>query len=458
MKPLPSDSQPARRGPWRSPSVAARSLLQWLVPERHLIRSSAIIFFGGVIARLLGFLFSVAAARLLLPANYGLLAYALAIVNISSVLITNAPAGLARFVARYQGDQREQNNHFSNWLIVVAAMLAISLLLAMPFALIAGLSGWLLAGVIANLVGLAVLYTYTEAQRGLEHYTELVLLPISGNFVQLAAILLLAAFGWRSPAVFLMIYGLSFMAPLLFMQPVAPIALSFVQEGISWHRINAIARFIRPAILQTIFFSVWYWADLILVKRLLSPEAAGNYAAAKTLALAVFLAPNAISSALVPRVARLLEQTLRKDLLRIIGLAVAVTVPVYAGLTILRNPITALVFGSKYPHVAEPVAMLALGMGFYGLYLILEATWLGLGRLKIDAVATGAGMVCTLVLGLVLVPRAGLAGAAFAFAVGAATQLAVIGAFTVWGLYLGSSARVGHLQEPEFDRHVSRTP
>ncbi len=409
-------------------------------------------------ARLLGFLFSVAAARLLVPAEFGLLAYALAIVNIASVLITNAPAGLARFVARHQSDRQEQCADFSNWLMVVAAILAVSLVLVIPLALLADLGGWMLAGILANLVGLAVFYTYREAQRGLERYGTMVVLSIAGNIIQLAAILALAAWGWRSPALFLTIYGLSFMAPLLFMQPVVPIALSFVREAVSWHRMIAVARFIRPAVLQTVFFSVWYWADLILVSRLLAPDAVGNYAASKTLVIVVFMPASAIASALVSRVARLSEQTLRKDLLRVIVLAIAVTAPVFFGLTILRGPITALVFGSKYPYVAQPLTVLALGMAFYGMYLILESTWLGLGRLHIDAVATGAGMVCAVTLGLILVPHAGLVGAAIAFSTASALQLLVITGFTVWALYLGPTARLGHLQEMEFDRHVSRNP
>ena len=84
-----------------------------IAPRHGLLRSSAILFFGGTAARLIGFLFSVAAARLLLPGDYGLFAYGLAIVGFASILISSAPAGLASFVARYQGHPREQELHLS---------------------------------------------------------------------------------------------------------------------------------------------------------------------------------------------------------------------------------------------------------------------------------------------------------------------------------------------------------
>jgi len=426
------------------------------VPEERLVRSSAIFFFGGGISRLLGFLFSVASARLLGPTKFGLLAYALAIVNVASVLITNAPAGLARFIARQHGDRRGQDAHFSNWVMVILAMLVVSLVLVIPIALIAGLNGWMLIGVMANLVGLAVFYTYREAQRGLERFGAMTVFYMAGNLIQLVAILVLAAWGWRSPALFLMVYGLSFGVPLLFMHPLRPMAVSFARESISRQRMIAVARYIRPAVLQTIFFAVWFGADLILVERLLGLKAAGNYAAAKTLAIVVSLPPNAIASVLVSRVARLSEPRLRKDLLRVMALALGITAPAFAALTILRDPIIAIVFGAKYPHAAEPLVALALGMGLYGIYLILESTWQGLGRPKVDAIATGAGMVCTVALGFILIAPAGLTGAAIAFAAGAAVQVAVIGGVTVWAMYLGAVPRLGHLAEREFLHGVSR--
>ena len=49
-----------------------------VVSDPGLLRSTAIVFLGDASARMLGFLFSVAAARLLTPAGYGQIAYALA--------------------------------------------------------------------------------------------------------------------------------------------------------------------------------------------------------------------------------------------------------------------------------------------------------------------------------------------------------------------------------------------
>jgi O-antigen/teichoic acid export membrane protein len=437
-------SETRRSGRGERPSQLARigGLVQRVAPKRGLIRSSAILFFGGTAARLIGFMFSVAAARLLLPADYGLLAYGLAIVGFASILISSAPAGLATFVARYQGNPHEQELHFSNWLAVITLLLALSSALMVPIAAVARLSAPMLLAVIANLIGLAVLQTYKEAQRGLERFAAMAIFYFLANVAQLVAILVLAAFGYRNPALFLAIYGLSSIAALAIVQPVAPLALRFVRDAVEWQRMMAVARYIQPLVLQTVFFAIWFGADLILVQRLLSSQAAGNYAAAKSLANAVYLAPSAVSGAVMSRIARTPEISLGGYLGRVLIFATVVTAPLLIIFVVFGKPLTGFIFGGRYGQVSTPLAVLAIGMAFYGVYLVLSGSWRGLGRPGIDAIATGVGTLATLVTGLLLVPRDGLLGAAVAFSLGAMVQLIVIGGYTVRQILSGRVSRL----------------
>jgi O-antigen/teichoic acid export membrane protein len=103
--------------------------------------------------------------------------------------------------------------------------------------------------------------------------------------------------------------------------------------------------------------------------------------------------------------------------------------------------LTILLFGTKYPHVAEPLTMLVIGAALYGFFVVLEGMWIGLARTAIDSVASGGGMLATIVLGVALIPRAGLSGAAAAYAAGSAVQLIVIAAFTGWALLRGTAMR-----------------
>jgi O-antigen/teichoic acid export membrane protein len=439
----------ASNGPRSALPVTSRlrALAGKMAPRHGLLRSSAILFFGGTAARAIGFLFSVAAARLLVPADYGLLAYGLAIVGFASILISSAPSGLASFVARYQGNPREQELHFSNWIAVVTLLMGLSIVLMVPIAALARLDGPMLVGVIANLIGLAVLQTYREAQRGLERFAAMVVFYLLANLMQLLAVLALAALGYRNPALYLTVYGLSSVGALAVVQPIAPLALRFVRDVVEWQRMMAVARFIQPLVLQTIFFAIWFGADLILVQRLLGPTQAGNYAAAKSLANAVYLAPSAISGAVMTRVARLPQLSLGGYLGRVMLFATAVTMPLLVIFVAFGKPLTGFIFGSGYGEVSTPLAVLAIGMAFYGVSLVLSGSWVALGKPGIDAIATGAGTIATVAVGLLLVPRAALLGAAIAFSLGSLVQLGVIGVYTFQEISGGRMTRVTDIMQ-----------
>jgi O-antigen/teichoic acid export membrane protein len=414
--------------------VSAVLNLRRLKPESGLVRSSAVVFVGFATARALGFLFSIAAARILVPLDFGRLTYALAIVTIASVFIAGSPNGMSRFLARNHEERSLQESYYSNWIALIALIVIASVVVVIPISLLIGLNGWMLVGVLCNLVGLAVLETYREIQRGLDRYAAMMVMYVIANLAQLAGILVLGILGIRSAELFLIVYGLSGIAALAVMQPLAPIALRFVKEGLSVARMLEIFRFVRPLLIESVFFAVWFGSDLIMVQHLLPAEATGNYGAAKAFVNVLLLAPTAIGIAILPRIARLGERSVGRYIGAAMGLTAAVTLPLVAGAALLGPPLVKMLFGSKYPDAATPLAMLAVGMGLYGFYSVLVSVWIGLGRPVIDPVATGLGMVCTVAFGLVLIPQMGLAGAALAFTMGAALRLAVIAGFTLWAL------------------------
>jgi O-antigen/teichoic acid export membrane protein len=425
-------------------------ILRSLAANRWLVRSSAIVFAGNSIARLLGFLFSIVAARILAAQQYGTLAVGLAVASIAAILVANAPRGLSRFLARHDGDRRQQDDFFSNWLVVVALTLGVSAVLVAPISTLAGLRGWMVLAVGANLLGVAVFETYRESQRGLRQFGAMVLFYLTANLLQLLAILVAGSLGWRSPPLFLTIYGLSSLAVLLIAQLIRPIALSFRPRLLTRSRVSWIVRFVRPLVLQTVFYAVWSGADIVLVGRLLGPVATGNYAAARTLVTVLALAPLAIAIVIGPEVARLSLHGLQ-DVRRFVSLALlftaAVSVPVAVGLVWFREPIIVFLFGSDYPFASRPLPALAFGMTLFALFLVFESLWVGLGQPRIVAISSGVAMVCTVSLALVLIPRIADLGAAYAYAAGSAAQLAIIGLFTAWKLYSGSATRTEILKD-----------
>jgi O-antigen/teichoic acid export membrane protein len=427
----------------------ATALIRRLVGELSMIRSSAVVFAGSAAARLLGFLFYVAAARLLEPADYGTLAYALAILVTASIFLTNAPGGLARFLARNVDDRAKQDHFYSNWVAVTGVMLLVSILLFVPFIPITRLTGWLALGVVVNLANIAIFETYLQAQRGLGRFRAMGIYYTLANFLQLVAILVAGLLGWRSASLYLVLYGFSAIAAVILMRLTAPTPLSFRLNTVTLRQMRRISRYIAPIIAQGLFHSLWWGADLILINRLLSATAAGNYAAAKTLTQALTLAPAALTMAAGPRLSRLSEGDLRKEILHLLGLACVAILPPAAVLVLLQHPLTQLIYGSKYSEVLDAFNALALGVVLYGFYLVLASVWGALGRPLVGAVTTACGTVVTVILAVLLIPSLGLLGGGIAFAAGAGVQLMVVIVFTAWGLYAGVTARYGHLPDED---------
>jgi O-antigen/teichoic acid export membrane protein len=425
------------------------TLLRRYLGELSVLRSSAVVLAGSAAARLLGFLFYVAAARLLEPADYGTLAYALAILVTASIFLTNAPGGLARFLARNTKDQVKQDYFYSNWVAVTGVMLLVSVILFAPFIPISRLTGWLALGIIVNLANIAIFETYLQAQRGLGRFTAMGVYYTLANFLQLVAILIAGLLGWRSASLYLLLYGFSAIAAVVLMRLTAPTPLSFRINSVNFGQMRRITRYIAPIIAQGLFHSLWWGADIILINRLLSATSAGNYAAAKTLTQALTLAPAALTMAAGPRLSRLAEGDLRNEILHLMRLACVAILPPAAILVLLQHPLTQLIYGSKYTNILDAFNALALGVVLYSFYLVLASVWGALGRPLVGAVTTACGTVTTVILAVLLIPHMGMLGGGIAFAAGAGVQLLVVIVFTAWGLYAGVTARYGHLPDED---------
>ena len=402
-----------------------------------MAHSASVVFVGSTAARLLGFLFSVATARLLVPAEFGEMTYVLAVVAVASVLMTSAPVGLSRFLSLYRDDLAEQSATYSNWLAVVGLIFVLSIAVSPVVGIAARLSLAMTVGVVANVFGVTVLETYREVQRGLSRYGVMVTFYVLANLLQLLVVIGLGLAGWRSAPLFVIVYGLSSVVALIVMRLVAPMHLHFTTGTLSRARMLESARFMRPILLQSIFFAIWYSADLLVVGRLNSPAATGNYAAAKALALVLILAPGALATVLLPQSARLSATAVRGYVIRTLAFGCAITLPLALGLALQGHPLIRLLFGDKYADAPSPLVMLSIGMAAHGLYSVLASLWVGLGRPVIDMAATGAAMLCTVLLAFLLVPVYGLVGGAIAFSTGSVLKLLVIGGYSWWRLFRG---------------------
>jgi O-antigen/teichoic acid export membrane protein len=315
--------------------------------------------------------------------------------------------------------------------MVVGAVLLVSLVVTAIVGPSVGITGWLLVGVLANLLGVTALETYREVARGLDRYVLVSTFYVVANLLQLLAIVVAAGLGSRSASLFVIIYGLSSVVTLIGITVVSPLRATFSLRSVHRDPMREVLRIAPPVLLQSVFYTIWFRADLVLLERLHSSLATGEYGAAKTLTNALMLAPTAISFVLLPRVPRLALQRLPRYLGQVLALLAVVTVPPIILLIFAAHTIIGLVFGGRYEAAASPLAILAVGMGLFGFCSVFGNLWLGLRKPMVDTVSTGVGMVGTVAAALVMIPHLGLIGAAFAFSLGAGLRLIAVAAFTL---------------------------
>jgi O-antigen/teichoic acid export membrane protein len=81
---------------------------------------------------------------------------------------------------------------------------------------------------------------------------------------------------------------------------------------------------------------------------------------------------------------------------------------------LLARPIVELLYGSRFDAAVGPARLLVLGMLLGGAAGVASGYLYGRGRPGLNSWALGLGLVLTVVLDLLLIPRYGAMGAAFA--------------------------------------------
>jgi stage V sporulation protein B len=157
-----------------------------------------------------------------------------------------------------------------------------------------------------------------------------------------------------------------------------------------------------------------YRLDVLIVNLFAGARQVGLYAVATGLAEMVWYLPNAAGIVLAPRVAssepdaadRLTEQVCR--VVTALALVVAGVLAVFAPFVV------ALFFGSAFSESVWGVWLLLPGIVTFSVARVLSMYLLGRNRLKVDLVASLVGLVMTLALDFILIPRFGFRGAAVA--------------------------------------------
>jgi O-antigen/teichoic acid export membrane protein len=430
------DSGPRRRGPGSPRAESRRDLVKFA-------RDAIIKFAGSVANGVLGFVGVVVITRGLRAGQSGAFFQAFALFTIlTSTGALGADTGFMRMIPRYRslGNTRD-----------LRRTLLVGLWPTIPVATAFGAAMFIFAP------GLAELFT-----RDSRHATALI--PFIRAFApfipaSVALVVVLAAtrgFGAMVPSVAVNNVGAPALRPLLVLSALAlglgstaiaaawaiPFAVG-LPVAIVWllrllqsaersevvesanprparHLASEFWRFSVPRAFAVIFQTTTIWLDTLLLGALRSAEEAGIYTAATRYAALGAAFIQAIVIVISPQIAALLTRPEDHDranfLLRNTATwMVIATWPIYITLAVF-TPFFLDVFGREFSAGQDPLLVLTLAILFStGVGPIATVLLMG-GKSSLNMLNTIVSLAVNVVLNVILIPRFGMTGAAFAWA------------------------------------------
>ncbi len=169
-----------------------------------------------------------------------------------------------------------------------------------------------------------------------------------------------------------------------------------------------------------------YRVDIWIVQYFTGSAALGIYSLAASLAMTLWVLPRSTSTVLMPAMASGDPGAGFPQAARLARLVFGVTAALAIPIVVFSRVWLGLLYGDAFVASAAPFAVLLLGCVPFTLCVILAAALAGVNRQHVNLGASLVGLVATVVLDLVLIPRYGILGAAAASAVSYLVTTAVV--------------------------------
>jgi O-antigen/teichoic acid export membrane protein len=177
------------------------------------------------------------------------------------------------------------------------------------------------------------------------------------------------------------------------------------------------------------------FADRYFLKFLHGLSSVGVYSIGATFGLALKLFLSAFEAAWTPFFLRLMHESNARQIFSTVSTyVVAALVLLTAGLCALAPDVVHLLTTSDYREAARVTPWVALGVMCQGFYLVGSIGLIITKRTKFYPVATGLAAVASVLANLLLIPKFGIVGAAWANLVAYAT-LAIVTSVFSWRVY-----------------------
>lgn len=175
--------------------------------------------------------------------------------------------------------------------------------------------------------------------------------------------------------------------------------------------------------------------DVVLIQEQLGSAAVGIYAVAAKVVFALQFIPIALSASLFPAIASVSHDTkaMRDLVVRSLRYLSTIAIPLSVLLWGFSGAIVHTVFGTAYDAAALPLSIVAVSIIFGFLDYPLGAYLNGSGKTAIQTTALGITLAVNVLANLILLPRLGVVGSAYAALIGQST-LFLVGFFATRSL------------------------
>jgi O-antigen/teichoic acid export membrane protein len=199
---------------------------------------------------------------------------------------------------------------------------------------------------------------------------------------------------------------------ILLRRVVARVVPAFDRDA--WRDIQAAA---LPLGFFMIALNTYTYVDTVILGLMRTDAEVGWYAAAYSLYEGLTYAPSILAAVLTPRLSALFTRDRgahRSLLTRALFIAVALAIVLGGIAAFAAAPIVALLFGARYAPAVQPLQILAAGSIFVFTTWILHAAAISTNLDRRLLLTTSIGLAANVAFNVVLIPRYGISGAAWA--------------------------------------------
>lgn len=403
----------------------------------ELIGKISLVLIGESVAKILGLLFLVVAARKLETANFGRLKYALEIAFTGMVVVQGPITTLIRFVALHK-ESSLSRSYLMNAVVLIITSLGITGLV------VYGIGGWLkfsAEGIFMVIIANACFQSVYGLAKAVGKPILMVYCYNLMNGSQLLAAVIYYFFSSQSSVwAFLLFFALSSMLSAATFSRLLIAKLPYGKPQFSFVILRKLFNFSVKLLMAELGYIVWAGLDTILVMHRLGPTASGIFGVARTMVMPFLMVSAASSSIVLPYFSVKRPHSSRRQLLQLMGIILILSLGGILIYWIFGPWIVAAFFSSAYATAAPLLPGLAMGMAVFALYTVLTSYTTAIGLPWVFAISIIAGAIVEIIMAFPLLNMFGLKGASYCSLVGSLTAL-----FVTAAIFLFQRSREGML-------------